>query len=129
MSPDRDGKTLRVTVPETAVRGPMTAAVRASRYRARKRGDPVEERRPGPKKYPAAVPDWLPGGKLAAPAYVPAPEVPATRAARRGVAERALRDALAAVGRLRGGDLGPELADLLGDVIAAAEDLLSRHER
>lgn len=59
----------------------------------------------------------------------PQPPVPASQARRRAEAKRALAAGAAALDELRDGDLTLELADLLGDVMATGEDVLSRYER
>ena len=154
MAGDRDGRSINVRVVEQVPReGPLSAAERARRYRARKRGQDVPKEKPGPKRYtpppaPAAarmafVPppkrtlrrrnvehEWqLSNAELAALKQDQARQERQELARnRRGVAAQPLRAALRTLEQLRPGDLDADLVTLLGDLVAAAEDLRTRHE-
>jgi hypothetical protein len=153
MAGDRDDRTVRVRVVEQVPReGPLSAAERARRYRARKRGQDVPKEKPGPKRYTPPAPP-VPASSVRA--FVPPPRKTLRRrnvehewqlsdaelAAlkqdqarqelarnRRGVAAQPLRAALRMLEQLRPGDLDDDLVTLLGDLVAAAEDLRTRHE-
>ncbi len=76
---------------------------------------------PGPDHYPVPA--------AARPVYLPGTRVPPSQARRRTEAQRALQVTVSALGELRDDDLTPELLTLIGDAVAVAEDILSRHDR
>jgi len=129
MAGDRDARGINVRVVEQAPReGPLSAAERARRYRARKRGEAIPKEKPGPKRYTPPVP---PVPAAAGRAFVPPPKRTLRQELarnRRGVAAQPLRVALRMLEQLRPGDLDDDLVTLLGDLVAAAEDLRTRHE-
>jgi hypothetical protein len=139
MNADRDEvHTIRIKKTESTPRsGPLSDAERARRYRARKkRGeDKVPKERPGPKRYEPKPGPPSPGTRGFTPAprgRAPSPPQTAMDGLRRsklGMATRALRETLQHLGRIRPADVDDALAELLGDVVAAAEELRTRNER